>query len=134
MSPHPERAECENKARGTKTCWSLTMHEGASENRTIVRAVRLRQGWELLFFLFFSPTVTNLTVHSLLQFNHSSHCQEFLHHPPPPSTCSTRRIVCIMHICTLTFHRHQNSVYNMIHCLSGFWKGARTAASSAYPL
>lgn len=33
--------------------------------------------------VFFTPTVPNLSVHSLLQFNHSSHCQESLHPPAP---------------------------------------------------
>ena len=73
---------------------------------------------------FFTPTVSNLSVHSLLQFNHSSHCQESPQHPPPPSPCSAQRILCI----------HAAAHSTLKQCLRRdpqfVWKGARAAASN----
>lgn len=86
---HEPRAEWnENKACGTKKkvrkhYWSLTMRRRMYENETGPYDW-LKKG----SFFFLTPTVSNLSVHSLLQFNYSSHCQESLQHPP--SSCSIR--------------------------------------------
>ncbi len=67
---------------------------------------------------FFTPTVSNLSVHSLLQFNHSSHCQESPHHPPPPSPSRTRRILCI-HAAAHSTHRLKQCLQHDLQFVSG---------------
>ena len=130
-----EDEACETKKVRKKDYRSSTMQRGMSENETGVWLYDwLKKG--LGVFFFFTPTVSNLTVHSLLQFSNSSHSQESLHHPPPPSPCSALRILCIMHICSRTFHTFTKTVFTTWYTIfSGLWKVARTAASnSGYPL
>lgn len=68
--------------------------------------------------VFFTPTVFNLSVHSLLQFNHSSHCQESPHHPPPPSPCGAQRILCI-HAAAHSTHRLKVCLRHDLQFVSG---------------
>lgn len=93
----------------------------------------LKKGWES----FFTPTVSNLSVHSLLQFNHSSHLRGVSPLPSPPAThlpyVALGESYAYMqpHIP----HMHSNSVYDMSHSLPLVWKSASAAASNAgYPL
>lgn len=91
------------------------MHSGMSEKQIIAGAIWLIEDGAGVFF---TPTVSNLSVHSLLQFNHSSHCQESPHRPPPPSPCSTWRILCI-HAATHSTHRLKQCLWHDLQFVSG---------------